>query len=74
MLDIVRQLSPDEFAELMELLEAEQKTRETQAAQTNPLLAIVGAWADMGDDAIDAFDEEIRRLRSEPMREVNLEA
>jgi len=71
-LNTVRQLSPDEFAELMELLETEQKAREEQHIQYDPLLAIMGAWADMGDEAIDAFDEEIRRLRAEPGREVDL--
>ncbi len=73
-LNTARQLSPEEFAELMELLEVEQKIRGAQQPEGSPLLAIVGAWADMGDEAIDAFDEEIRRLRSEPAREVDLEA
>jgi hypothetical protein len=71
-LNTVRQLSPTEFAELMELLETEQKAREEQYIQYDPLLSVIGAWADMGDEAIDAFEEEIRRSRAEPGREVVL--
>ena len=76
-LQTARHLSPAEFDELLDLLEAEREARmdqKAQTSQTNPLLALVGAWADMGDAAIDAFDAEIERSRSEPGREVDLEA
>jgi hypothetical protein len=40
--------------------------------EQHPLLNIIGAWADMGDATLDAFDEEITLSRSMLGRDVEL--
>jgi hypothetical protein len=72
MLAEMQQLSDAELEELAELLETERKVRETPSPTQDPLLAIIGGWADMGDATIDAFDAEIQRSRQQPGREVSL--
>ncbi len=68
----VQHLTDNELQELAELLEAERAIRETQLRASDPLMAIIGGWASMGDEEIDAFDAAIQQSRSGMGREVVL--
>jgi len=68
--NMAKQLSSEERSQLMDLLETMPSI---EHVQNDPLLALIGAWADMGDEEIDAFEREIRRSREAPGREVNFE-
>lgn len=45
---------------------------EAKPPLSDPWHGIIGDWAGMGDEAIDAFLEEVRRMRDEPGRDVLL--
>ena len=51
MLVAVQHLSDNELLELAELLETERKAREIQQDASDPFMAIIGGWADMGDES-----------------------
>jgi hypothetical protein len=69
-MNTIHHLSSEEFEQLMELLEQEEEARSHQNATYDPLIANLGAWADLGDEAIDELNALIERERRQPPREI----
>ncbi len=73
-LQLARQLTTQDQQRLIASLETERAAPSARGRnQGDPFLALIGAWAEMGDDAISAFDTAVQHQRQELSRPVSFE-